>query len=292
VNTLRVPSLNVERARALAKSPELRLLRRLLIEREVYQEAGTYKAGPDIPAHTYQFHPSMYALANSQHFGDLRVFQLGEHMEGEYSNCFTSGETAVELVANMPQLEELYLLGHSVDTQRLFRLKSLKNLRVLQIYRSHRYPLQRLADNPAFSNLTQMFFHPHAMERGDDGDGAYINLSGVRAVLRSKHLKKITHLQLRLSDMGDEGCEEIIRSGALARLKLLDLMHGRVTDEGARVLAGCPELRNLDLLEISNNRLTRAGVKVLKDTGIKVRALDQRQPDIDDTEYLYAGDIE
>jgi uncharacterized protein (TIGR02996 family) len=290
LDTLQIPNLSVARARALVNAPEVRLLRRLHIEQETYEDEGEYEPGPDIPAGSDS--PGMDVLGAAENLGNLRVFHLGEAMEGDYSNCHTSGETAAGLVAKMPRLEELYLLAHRVDMDKLFALKNLKNLRILQVYHCYRYPLEVLARNAAFANLTHLLFFPHAMEYDDEDEGAYINLAGVRALLRSKHLNKITHLQLRLSDLGDEGCRDIVDCGILGRLKVLDLMHGRITDDGAYALAAAPELKNLDLLEISYNRLTSAGIKALRGTGVKVQAKDQYGADADDMEYLGQGDIE
>src|SRR5262249_23952259 len=92
---------------------------------------------------------------------------------------------------------------------------------------------------------------PHGLEPGDQQ--AYITLEGVRDLVHSRHLRALTHLQLRLNDMGDEGCGEFVRSGILKRLRRLDLTGGRVTDAGARILAACPDLRRLEHLSLANN---------------------------------------
>jgi uncharacterized protein (TIGR02996 family) len=289
LDQIRTIELSVAFARALAQSPQCRLMRRLSIEGQAYEEAGEYEAGDDVPEDTYS--PSVHALLRCPFFGNVRVFHLGEPMEGEYSNCHTSGETAADLVARMPRLEELYLLAHRVDMEKLFALKNLTNLRVLQIYHNYRYPLEILAGNPTFQNLTHLLLYPHALEPGDEG--AYIDLDAVRALAQSKHLPKLTHLQLRLSDMGDEGVEVLVRSGLLGRLKMLDLMHGRITDEGAHALAACPGIGQLEQLEISHNRLTNAGIAALRASGIaKVLSQNQYAANADDEEYLYFGDME
>ena len=44
-------------------------------------------------------------------------------------------------------------------------------------------------------------------------------LADLRAVVRSTTLKSLTHLRLRLSDMGDKACKEIVDSGILKRLQ-------------------------------------------------------------------------
>jgi hypothetical protein len=163
---------------------------------------------------------------------------------------------------------------------------------VLQIYHNYNYPLEILAANPSFKSLTHLLLFPHALE--PDDDGAYITLDSVRALVHSRHLRGLTHLQLRLSDLGDEGCEEIIRSGILKRLTTLDLMHGRISDQGAEILAGCPDLRNLELLDVSYNRLSKAGITALQRSGVaKVVHISQYDPDNSDAmEYLWQGDME
>ena len=136
----------------------------------------------------------------------------------------------------MPHIEELYLLAHRVDANKLFVLP-MPNLRVLQLYHSNRYPLDKLAANKTLTKLTHLLCHPHAMDfDGDDEEdgGAYIRLKHLRAICRSPHLKSLTHLRLRLTDFGDKGVEEIVSSGMLKRLKVLDLKGGCVTDDGAK----------------------------------------------------------
>ena len=103
-------------------------------------------------------------------------------------------------------------------------------------------------------------------------------------------LPALTHLQLRLSNMGDKGVKEIVDSGILKRLKVLDLRHGCITDKGAKLFAGCPDLKNLELLDLGRNALTQEGIEALQATGVKVKVGNQHSADSD--EYLYDGDIE
>src|SRR5262249_5556682 len=131
----------------------------------------------------------------------------------------------------------------------------------------YEYPLDVLAKNPAVGKLTHLLFHPHA----DEFRGSFLPLDQVKKVLKSKRLTSLTHLQLRLSDMGDEGCEAFVKSGILRRLRWLDLRHGRVTDEGARILAACPDLKNLEHLDLSGNQLTESGIAALRATGVNLR---------------------
>jgi uncharacterized protein (TIGR02996 family) len=291
LDLLRVPELSVEFARALVRAPEARLLRHFVIEGQRFEEAGDdYEPGDDIPRDPYN--PAVFALRGCPFLSNVRVFYLGEREPDEdFFNCHTSGETAAELVAGMPRLEELYLLAHDVDLERLFALDSLTRLRVLQIYHNDNYPLEILAANPSFKNLTHLLLYPHGRGRGRV---AGITLAGVRTLVHSPHLRSLTHLRLRLSDMGDEGCREIARSGILKRLKLLDLKYGCIGDRGAFALAGCADLRNLELLDLSYNRLGEAVIAALERVGVtQVLAHSQYDPDGADAEdYLYQGDIE
>src|SRR5262249_51147653 len=152
--------------------------------------------------------------------------------------------------------------------------------------------------NPALANLTHLLFHPHYREYHPDEYGkerlpSFLPLAQVRALVRSKHLPNLTHLQLRLSNMGDEGCRVIVESGILQRLKALAPRHGCVTDEGARVLADCQDLKSLEHLDLSRNALTKEGVAALVATGVNVRAEGQLTGKQQaEEEYLFHGDFE
>jgi uncharacterized protein (TIGR02996 family) len=292
LHTLEVKHYSVAFTRALARSPELRLLSRLVLDENAYEEEGDYPLGNDIPEDSDD--PQLFPLVRCPYLTNVRTFVVGEMLtpkeEGDpMFNCQTKAEGVVGVIKRMPKIEELYLLAHDVDTEDLFGLRTLDHLRVLQLYHLHRYPLARLAKNPSLGKLTHLLCHPHAIEYGDD---PYIRLPELRAVVRSTTLKSLTHLRLRLTDFGDKGIEEIIASGILARLKMLDLMHGRVTDAGARALAACPALKSLELLDLTCNCLTKSGIAALRAAGVKLFAEEQWHGDDDWRNYLQAGDIE
>src|SRR5262249_28246727 len=157
---------------------------------------------------------------------------------------------------------------------------------VLQLYHQHRSPLEVLADNPALANLTTLLCHPASY----GGRARCIRPEDLHALCRSPHLRRLSHLRLRLTELGDEGCAEIVESGILKRLRVLDLNLGSVTDEGARALAACPDLPRLELLDLSRNALTQDGVAILEETGVERRADDQH--DAEDDEWFSIGDIE
>jgi uncharacterized protein (TIGR02996 family) len=298
LDTAEARDYTVAFTRLLAHSPEIRLLRRLVLDDNAFEMEDEFEPGDDIPEDCED--PQLYPLVRSPYLGNVRIFVLGERirpedeieaMDGGF-NCQTSGDGAVGLIKRMPKLEELYLLARDVDTPQLFSLKTLHNLRILQVYHARNYPLARLAKNPSLGRLTHLLLHPHAM----DEEHPYIRLAGVRELVRSKMLPSLTHLRLRLSDMGDAGVKEIIASGILKRLRVLDLRHGRITDEGARLLAACPDTKRLELLDLAHNSMTDAGVQALRGAGARLYAEYQWTPgeyrDWGEDEYLYAGDIE
>ncbi|HEY7423025.1 MAG TPA: WGR domain-containing protein [Gemmataceae bacterium] len=291
LDSLELTNYRLAFTRILARAPQMRLLRRLVLNEGSFEEPGEYEPGDDVPADAYS--PALFALLRSPYLGNIRVLQFGEQADDDqdYFNCHMSGEVLIGLVKLMPRLEELYVLSQDVDTDQLFSLKTLNNLRILQVYHMDNYPLQKLAKNPSLNNLTHLLIHPHCMRE----DEPYLRLPQVRAVVRSTALKSLTHLRLRQCDMGDQGVEEIVASGILKRLKLLDLRNGRITDTGARLLAGCPDLRNLELLNLNRNCLTADGIAALKATRVKFTSDGQWQPTGDeysDQEYLYEGDTE
>jgi uncharacterized protein (TIGR02996 family) len=305
LDSLEVSYLSVQLARILARSAETRLLRRLVIEQTASQNPiedtseieqldefeGWYEPGADAPAEE-EGSPGLHPLRRSPYLANLRVLQLGEKYEdSQYGgpSCHTRGEGVVDLVKKLPRLEELYLMAHDVDTAALFGLKTLTNLRILEVDHINVYPLKTLAKNPAMSRLTHLLLHPHGL----DDEEAYIRLDGLKEILKSPQLKSLTHLRLRLADFGDDGCKAIVDSGILQRLKMLDFSHGRISDEGAKLLAACPDLRKLDLLNVSYNGLTKTGIAALKATGVALKADEQFSAnEIEENMYLYGGDPE
>jgi uncharacterized protein (TIGR02996 family) len=305
-------NLTVGQARALAQTPQARLLRELVVETiEAEAPTGTtqqyidsyYEPGPDVPTDIDPYDsPGLHALCRCPQLATVRVFRLGEEVVGpdgkeeQYLNCHTSGQLAYHLVKQMPNLEELYLLAHRVDASKIFALP-MPNLRILQLYHSHSYPLDKLAANKSLTNLTTLLCHPHALEFDNEEEGAYIRLTHLRAICRSPHLKSLITLRLRLTDFGDKGAKEIVESGILKRLKVLDLQGGCMADDGAKLLAGCPDLKNLDHLNLSRDALSKTGEQAIAATGVKADVSGQhgQMPGAEGDEipeYLFEGDIE
>jgi uncharacterized protein (TIGR02996 family) len=291
LDSLELTNYRVAFTRILARAVQTRLLRRLVLNEDAYEEPGDYQPGEDVPPNSYP--PALVALLRSPYLGNVRILQYGEQVDDNerYFNCHMSGAPLIGLVKLMPRLEELYVLSQGVDTDQLFSLRTLNNLRILQVYHMNHYPLQKLAKNPALGKLTHLLLHPHTLA----DEEPYLRLPHVRAVLRSTILQSLTHLRIRLCDMGDKGCSEIVDSGILHRLKVLDVRNGCITDAGARLLADCPDARNLELLNLDRNCLTADGIAYLKARAIKFTAVDQWQPsgeEYEDQQYLYEGDGE
>ena len=298
IDSLAVEHYTLEQTRLIARSPQLCLLRRLRLADYAYEE--NYERGDDIPADTYN--PHLYPLARASNLANVREFILGavpskEEEEGAQDggmSCHTAGDGVLGVIKQMPKVEELRLLAHNVDTTQLFALKTLDHLRVLQVYHCENYPLALLAKNPSLGRLTHLLTHPHASNE----EHAYIRTPAVKALVNSTTLPALTHLQLRLSDMGDKGVKELIASGILGRLKVLDLQHGCVTDAGAGALAACADAKKLKTLDLMNNNLTEAGIAALKAAGVNVDARSQwvagqgGQWGDGEQDYLFAGDIE
>ena len=133
--------------------------------------------------------------------------------------------------------------------------------------------------------------------QSNDGDGeAYITPKSFAALIRSRNLPNLQHLQLRSTDVGDDGMRVLVKSGILKRLETLDLRSGCISDAGARTLAGCPDLKRLKRFDLSRNELTEHGIAALNAVGIPVNVERQHGSTADaepyDRDFLYEGDIE
>jgi uncharacterized protein (TIGR02996 family) len=302
LHSLHASNFTLAFTRALARSPQVRLLRDLHLENNNYEDQEN-EPGDGVPDDVDPETSQLYPLIRCPHLGNVRRLILGEldnpdqvlaGAEASFDQCHTHGPGLAGVLKLMPKLEELFLLAHGVDVEQVFSLRTLGNLRLLLVYHATRYPLGRLAKNPSLGRLTHLLCHPHALT--PDDDEPHFREPAVKALVNSPELKALTHLQLRLSDVGDRGVKTIVASGVLKRLKSLDLAHGCVTDEGAQTLAAFPDLKTLLRLNLTNNCLTREGIDLLKASGIaEVKAERQWQPSGDpyhDTEYLHEGDIE
>jgi uncharacterized protein (TIGR02996 family) len=292
LDTVRFSMLGGFAATILAGAPQVRLLQRLLID-ALDVEAGLPVGDEGSALEELDYETGcMDALAGSAHLGNVRVLRLGEDIDPDFdepiSTHYNIARGAAGLIAKLARLEELYLLAHGVETAKIFALPTLKNLRILQVYHIDEYPLEILADNPAMRNLTTLLCHP----RSYSGYATNIRLEHLQALCESRYLKKLRHLRLRLTQLGDEGCAMLVESGMLKRLKILDLRLGSVTDEGAGVLADSPDLHNLELLNLSRNAMSENGISQLEATGVRLIADNQHEDDDEEDDWFCVGDIE
>jgi hypothetical protein len=218
---------------------------------------------------------------------NVRSFQVGWEREG--ISFRGRGPVAVFLARQMARLAEVRLFGTDIDVDRLFALRNLTRLRLLYYSRGRHYPLDVLARNRALGRLRGLSCVPRPLVSSDT---AFIGLAELRAVVRSPHLKRLSHLRLRKTDFGDAGVEEIVGSGILKRLRVLDLKQGTITDRGARLLANCPDAANLRKLNLEGNSLTPDGIEALWAALPDARVFSAGQHAEGDDHYLLEGDWE
>jgi uncharacterized protein (TIGR02996 family) len=295
-------------ASAVARAPAARFLRKLQVESAPpgARESAPRPDQPDLldyldmpaedadsgaqseesaPPRLREYEP-YFKLLGAPCLRSLRVFQFGADVEPEpdgWTGPIMRAPGLERLVASMPRIEELYLLGGGYNASALFALSNLSNLQVLRVYGLDVVlPLHVLARNPALGNLTHLLVHPQWTL-----DREFLPLDLVRELVNAPHLGSLSHLQLRLSNIGDEGVTAIIGSGILRRLGWLDLRNGTITDAGASALAQYAGTRSLRRLDLSRNAVTSIGVNQLKRAGVNVvmnNALSDREQDARDAE--------
>jgi uncharacterized protein (TIGR02996 family) len=315
IDSLHIDNIDLPFARALKRAPEGRLLGWLEIE-TAFDSTEEYQPDDGVTEEaTRGASAGICPLASSPFLTNVRHLRLGYEVGDDYQTyiCHFHNPGIYDLVLQMPRLEELYLLANAFDLSALFSQPVLRQVRKLQVYHStgvHR--LQLLADNSAFRNLTHLLIHPHYFaglwdHPQDRRDGyreeeGYLPISVIRPLLYSDNLPNLTHLQLRVSSLGDLGCEDVVRSGILKRLKVLDLRHGCITDKGVRLLAGSPDIRRLEFLDLDRNALTTEGIAAVRAIGIAVRVDNQQTSEEinrvsqydsrPEPQYLYEGEFE
>jgi uncharacterized protein (TIGR02996 family) len=280
-------------ARGLTDAPQTRLLRELIFRWEYYPFAiATNDPG------------LIEAVGLLKKLKNLRVLALlrpdedpGFAPEQQEPIIFTSRDALIpagnpvwDLVAALPGLEELYLSCRTENIARLFGLRSLGNLRILQINLADSYPLDVLARNKALKKVTHLSFHP--LPRRGRPDEAYLTTAHLHALARSPNLPALTHLRFQRSSAGDEGVRMLIESGLLRRLEFLDLAMGTISDAGADLLAGA-DVGRLKVLDVSANAITPSGQRRLR-TALNHRLTLRmnNQGVAGEAEWLYEGEVE
>jgi uncharacterized protein (TIGR02996 family) len=283
--------LDADLINALICAPEARLLRELAVQ---FLSAEMYRS-PDAP-------DEVELLSRGKNLSNLRILRLGT-IEGfadiqedpkVYNarwELYEAGDLLWRWLAALPRLEELSLECRTRNTEHLFSLPSLSNLRVLQVSLTDDYPLDALARNAALTRLTHLALHPLAATQ-DEEEGPYLHAWHLATLARSPHLRALTHLRFQKSDAGDEGVRALIDSGLLARLRFLDLAMGTITDEGAAVLATA-DTGKLEVLDVSQNALSPAGQEQIgRALKKKLNLRMDRQSNAPNPEWLYWGEME
>jgi uncharacterized protein (TIGR02996 family) len=275
-----VPEPSVPFAQALAAAPAARFLVELRLGGP--GDVVTAAHPPRAPRPPHGAHFAMFELADAPWLRTLRVFQLGldESPNEDEADADAYAPGLDHLVARMTRVEELHLLCSGYSSAVLFGLRNLSHLRVLRVCHPDGYfdpgdgsvpcALDVLARNPALGGLTHLLIRPLSYGRAS----VRLPLDRVRPLFGPKVLPRLAHLQLRQTDLGDEGVRELIAAGLLKRLRWLDLRHGVITDAGARDLAACRDARNLDHLDLSQNRVTPSGLAELRQAGVNAVLVD------------------
>ncbi len=92
--------------------------------------------------------------------------------------------------------------------------------------------------------------------------GGNVGEADARALAGSRHLRNLTHLELRAS-LRPEGARALATSPNLARLQDLNLGNARIPEEGVVALAGSPYLGELARLDLNGNKIGEVGARAL-----------------------------
>jgi uncharacterized protein (TIGR02996 family) len=274
LHTVHFDHINLELIRALAECPTATILRELGVNCNDYENPG-------IPH-----------LEHLPFLSTLKKFRLGY----EKDQCRVHESEFPAVLSKMPHVEELqlYASGRLAPWMNQVFALPLPRLRRLVVHHHHDYPLEILAENPSMRNLITLDCFPHALE--PDDEEAYIRTEGFVALVQSSHLPSLTHLTLRLHEIGDDAISFLIASGRLKQLKTLDFYGGNFTDVAANMLANSPDICNLTRLNLTHNYLTSEGVARLQAVVPHLEAEGQfdasRGFDPDEREHLWYGDCE
>ena len=271
LDTLLIDCISPSLVEALRKCPAALCLRELGINHEDYDQ------------------PCLDALVQLEFLGSIRSFRLGDAND----QCRVHTRATPKVLRWMPRLEELRLYASGRWMGEVFDLP-LPRLRKLIAFHHHDYPLERLAANATMKNLVTLECYPHGHEPGDDE--AYIRTDGFLALAQSPHLPSLTHLMLRLHEIGDDAMQTFIDLGKLKQYQSLDFLGGNFTDRTANALADCPDVRNLRKLDLTHNYLTGSAIARLREVIPHVIAEQQFDAssgfDPDEREHLWYGDCE
>jgi uncharacterized protein (TIGR02996 family) len=263
IDAIRVRCLSEAFARVLAHAPAARLLRELRIPRADHHS-------PREPHATAL--SRLAPLREATVLGNVRILELGDR-EAEFGYGWHADGTGVaDVLGRLPRLEELHLLARPIDPRAVFTTP-LPRLRVLRMDFADHFPLDAITANPTLTNLTHLLLDTRAAEVGvDEAPRPGFEVAALRALLASPRLAHLTHLRLRIPDLGDAGCAAVIESGIVGRLRLLDLRGCGLTGASGHRLADCRDVARLEKLDVNHNNIPAEAAARLRETGITVVA--------------------
>jgi uncharacterized protein (TIGR02996 family) len=198
LDTLVLPILTVELARALVRVPQVRLLRSLIIYGCKWERTGSKPEADDLPR--YQPYPATYVLARSALLRNVCSLQIGGPMaQPPQARYPRSGTALLELLPRLFRLEELSLFLDGLTGEELFTTSVPPTLRALWV------------------------------------DGVRVNDQAL-SLARSGLLEQLKVLRLYNSGLDDVGAGNLARRLPQPQLELLDLSHNRLTFAGIETL--------------------------------------------------------
>jgi len=126
---------------------------------------------------------------------------------------------------------------------------------------------------------------------GTDNYGGSCGVAQVSALLARTDLPALRHLGLKNADFGDDICGALAKSKLLPQLTHLDLSMSVLSDEGARAIAAHKDaFKHLAELNVSDTYVTADGVKLLAGCAKRVVADSLRDGDEPDDRYVSVGE--
>jgi uncharacterized protein (TIGR02996 family) len=203
LDSLVLPVLTVDLARALGRVPQVRLLRSLTICDCKRENTGSKPEADDLPR--WEPFPATYVLARSALLGNLRVLQIGRPLTSAAPRYPRSGTALLELLPRLFRLEEFRLIADGLTSEVLFTTPLPPTLRVLQL------------------------------------NGVRVNDQAL-SLARSGLLEQLKVLRLWNGWLDDVGAGNLARRLPQPQLELFDLSYNRLTFAGIETLraAGAP----------------------------------------------------
>lgn len=207
----------------------------------------------------------------SDFFGNPFVFR-----RGFVENLGSDGELLLEDRAGdrlfgLAPIREIRL-GEEEEYGELAKWKGFLRLRSLDLTGSG------LSDhfNPGPLIRSRYLANLTALGLGGQDDNGHLDLTGVRALLRSKHLGRLEELDLSgnwLNQFDPGTIEYLLTAKNLTSLRRLDLSRVGLRDEDAEAIAATPWVARLEVLNLGHNSIGDRGARAI----LESRHLDDIQ---------------